>query len=135
ARMLDGLEGVSSGLDRQAIDRALSSLRSRVFLMHNVHEQAPITFETRWALSYLRGPMGREELRRFARAPEANAAATPPPIPTPAAPSPTASTVKPVFPAGIEEYVLPNEGGSPAAYAPVLYGAARVQYADAKRGI
>ena len=27
ARMLDGLEGVSSGLDRQAIDRALSSLR------------------------------------------------------------------------------------------------------------
>ena len=80
ARMLDGLEGVSSGLDRQAIDRALSSLRGRVFLMHNVHEQAPIAFETRWALSYLRGPMGREELRRFATAPETTAAA-PPPVP------------------------------------------------------
>jgi len=135
ARMLDGLEGVSSGLDRQAIDRALSSLRARVFLMHNVHEQAPIAFETRWALSYLRGPMGREELRRFTRAPQTTTAATPPPMPTPAAPSPAASTVKPVVPAGIEEYVLPSESGSPAEYAPVLYGAARVQYADTKRGI
>ena len=135
ARMLDGLEGVSSGLDRQSIDRALSSLRGRVFLMHNVHEQAPIAFETRWALSYLRGPMGREELRRFTRAPETSTATTPPPIPTPAAPSPSASTAKPVVPAGIEEYVLPSETGTPAQYAPVLYGAARVQYIDTKRGI
>ena len=135
ARMLDGLEGVSSGLDRQAIDRTISSLRARVFLMHNVHDQAPTSFETRWALSYLRGPMGREELRRFARAPETTSAATPPPLPTPAAPSPAASTVKPLVPAGIEEYVLPSDKGNPAEYAPVLYGAARVQYTDAKRGI
>jgi hypothetical protein len=135
ARMLDGLEGVSSGLDRQAIDRALSSLRKRVFLMHNVHEQAPVAFETRWALSYLRGPMGREELRRFARAPETTVNATPPPSPAPSAPSPAASAAKPIVPAGIEEYVLPSDSGSPAGYAPVLYGAARVQYTDTKRGI
>jgi len=134
ARMLDGLEGVSSGLDRHAIDRALSSLRGRVFLMHNVHERAPIAFETRWALSYLRGPMGREELRRFAHAP-AESTATPPPIATATASSPPASAAKPVVPAGIEEYVLPNGGSAPAEYAPVLYGAARVQYTDTKRGI
>jgi hypothetical protein len=141
ARMLDGLEGVSSGLDRQAIDRALSSLRGRVFLMHNVHEQAPVAFETRWALSYLRGPMGREELRRFARTPAEGAPSTPPPIPAaaasaPAAPasSPAPASTKPVVPVGIEEYVLPGEG-SASEYAPVLYGAARVQYTDTKRGI
>ena len=140
ARMLDGLEGVSSGLDRQAIDRALSSLRGRVFLMHNVHEQSPIAFETRWALSYLRGPMGREELRRFAKAPE-SAATTPPPIPGSTAPPPASATstaaasVKPVVPAGIEEYVLPGDGVTPVEYEPVLYGAARVQYTDSKRGI
>jgi hypothetical protein len=142
ARMLDGLEGVSSGLDRQTIDRALSSLRGRVFLMHNVHENAPIAFETRWVLSYLRGPMGREELRRFAKTPAEAAATTPPPIPAAAASSPAAaasspapaSTTKPVVPAGIEEYVLPSDGAA-SEYAPVLYGAARVQYTDAKRGI
>ena len=139
ARMLDGLEGVSSGLDRQAIDRALSSLRGRVFLMHNVHEQSPIAFETRWALSYLRGPMGREELRRFARAPESAAPAPPPlpgTVPPPPAPASTAaSPMKPVVPAGIEEYVLPGDEGTPSEYEPVLYGAARVQYTDTKRGI
>jgi hypothetical protein len=135
ARMLDGLEGVSSGLDRPAIDRALSSLRGRVFLMHNVHERAPVAFETRWALSYLRGPMGREELRRFARGPVETTADTPSPIATPAAQSPAASTAKPVLPAGIEEYVIPSGEGAPAGYAPVLYGAARVQYTDARRGI
>jgi hypothetical protein len=138
ARMLDGLEGVASGLDRQAIDRAISSLRGRVFLMHNVHEQAPVAFETRWALSYLRGPMGRDELRRFARVQEPGAttpAAGPAPVSAPAAPSPAASTGRPVVPAGIEEYVLPNEAGTLVAYAPVLYGSARVQYTDAKRGI
>ena len=141
ARMLDGLEGVSSGLDRQAIDRALSSLRGRVFVMHNVHEKAPIAFETRWALSYLRGPMGREELRRFAKTAAPTAAAksgeaTPPPVPVSPVPasSPTATAGKPLVPAGIEEYVLPS-GGQPAEYAPVLYGAARVQYTDTKRGI
>ena len=124
ARMLDGLEGVSSGLDRQAIDRALSSLRGRVFLMHNVHEQAPIAFETRWALSYLRGPMGREELRRFAKAPVERAASTPPPLPgsapAPPATSTPASSVKPVVPAGIEEYVMPGGAVAPVEYEPVL---------------
>jgi hypothetical protein len=79
--------------------------------------------------------MGREELRRFTRAPETSTAATPPPIPTPAAPSPSASTAKPVLPAGIEEYVLPSDAGTPTQYAPVLYGAARIQYTDTKRGI
>ena len=64
ARVLDGLEGLAGGLDRQTIDRTLSALRARVFLMHNVHESGPVTFETRWTLSYLRGPMSRDELQR-----------------------------------------------------------------------
>jgi hypothetical protein len=142
ARMLDGLASVSSGMDGPAIDHALSSLRGRVFLMHNVHEQAPVAFETRWTLSYLRGPMGHEELRRFAASPQATAPASsvPPPIPesTPAgnrSEAPAASDVKPVVPVGIEEYVLPGDGRTPVEYMPVLYGAARVQYTDSKRGI
>ena len=67
ARVLDGLEGVASGagegFDRAALDRLLSSLDKRVFLLHNVHEREPLLFQTRWAMSYLRGPMGRDEIR------------------------------------------------------------------------
>ena len=46
-----------------ALDRLLSSLDKRVFLLHNVHDREPLLFQTRWAMSYLRGPMGRDEIR------------------------------------------------------------------------
>jgi hypothetical protein len=64
---MDGLEGASlSGqkqFDRQSMDQMLSALGNRVFLMNNVHEDAPTIFETRWALSYLRGPLTREQIK------------------------------------------------------------------------
>src|SRR4029450_1103185 len=66
ARLLDGLEGVGTGsLDRQKMDSILSSLSSRVFLLNNVHDEEPVVFETRWALSYLRGPLTRNEIKQL----------------------------------------------------------------------
>ena len=74
ARVLDGIEGLASTMDRQTLDKTLSGLQRRVFVMHNVHEQQPVVFETRWTLSYLRGPMSREELTRAAAAVDCSAA-------------------------------------------------------------
>jgi uncharacterized protein DUF87 len=127
ARVLDGLEGLAGGLDRQTVDKALSTLRGRVFLMHNVHEQGPIALETRWALSYLRGPMGREELQRFA-SPQPVTTASREPVSTAATPS-----SKPTVPAGVREYFL--KGADASSYRPVLYGAARIHYTDTRRGV
>ena len=63
-RVLDGLEGAAAGsLAREDADRILSALGKRVFLLHNVHDKAPLVFHTRWALSYLRGPLTREQIR------------------------------------------------------------------------
>jgi hypothetical protein len=66
-RVLDGLESASTeaggALDRRQLDRAISALRSRVFLLHNVHEDHPVIFHTRWAMSYLRGPLTRTQVR------------------------------------------------------------------------
>ena len=64
ARVLDGLEGAASGgLDRAETDRLLSALGKRVFMLHNVHEHAPRVFQTRWTMSYLRGPLSRDQIR------------------------------------------------------------------------
>ena len=67
ARVLDGLEGAASTagsvLDRSELDRAISALGNRVFLLHNVHEDQPVIFQTRWAMSYLRGPLTRSQVR------------------------------------------------------------------------
>jgi hypothetical protein len=66
ARVLEGLAGAAGGerFDRGAMSETLSALGNRVFLMHNVHESAgPLTFETRWTLSYLRGPLTRTDIK------------------------------------------------------------------------
>ncbi|HWP76930.1 MAG TPA: DUF87 domain-containing protein, partial [Methylomirabilota bacterium] len=63
ARVLDGLEGAAGtagqGFDRAGLERILSGLSTRVFLMNNVHEDHPVVFESRWVMSYLRGPLTR----------------------------------------------------------------------------
>src|SRR5579883_106728 len=59
-RVLEGLEGASTAsghaFDRSELDKILSALGQRVFVMNNVHDERPRVFQTRWALSYLRGP-------------------------------------------------------------------------------
>ena len=67
ARVLEGMEGVVAEvgtlLDRRYLDRMISSLGSRQFILHNVHEKKPLLFGTRWAMSYLRGPLTRRQVR------------------------------------------------------------------------
>ena len=69
ARVLDGLESASTisgaALNRSQIDRIISALSSRVFLLHNVHQDNPVIFQTRWAMSYLRGPLTRPQVREL----------------------------------------------------------------------
>ena len=67
-RLLDGLEGVEvgeGGTSRAQFDRLISALKSRVFLLHNVHEGEPVVFHTRWAMSYLRGPLTRTQVQQL----------------------------------------------------------------------
>jgi DNA helicase HerA-like ATPase len=67
-RLLDGLEGVEvgeGGISRAQLDRLISALKSRVFLLHNVHEGRPVVFHTRWAMSYLRGPLTRTQVQEL----------------------------------------------------------------------
>ena len=67
ARVLEGLEGASSqagsSFDRGEMEEILAGLGSRVFLMNNVHDDQPVVFETRWAMSYLRGPLTRDQIQ------------------------------------------------------------------------
>jgi hypothetical protein len=70
ARIMDALLGAMAGstpLSRQELDRLISGLGQRQFLLHNVHEGAPVLFETRWVMSYMAGPMTLQQLRLLAR--------------------------------------------------------------------
>ncbi len=67
-RVLEGLQsaaqeaGSSSG-SSASLAETLSRLGDRVFLMNNVHEDAPVIFKTRFTMSYLRGPLNRRQIK------------------------------------------------------------------------
>lgn len=67
ARVLDGLEGAIAEAGGKTMDfnKIIPSLGSRVFLMHNVHEDNPVVYHTRWAMSYLRGPLTRPQVKQL----------------------------------------------------------------------
>ena len=156
-RVIDGLEsalGGSEGFDRASLDKLMSGLTQRVFLMRNVHDDAPVLFQSRWALSYLRGPLTGPEIARLmadkkaaARlasdtsgasmamsAPNrASAAATAQTQPSAASPPASAATSRPMLPAGAAEYFLPAvTGEGDLLYKPLVMGLAKLHFIDPK---
>ena len=166
-RVLEGLEGASNAagqsFDRRKMDEILSSLGNRVFLMNNVHEDQPVVFQTRWALSYLRGPLTREQIQTLMapqEAGEGRPGRQPRPRPPlaagtarrravdgrPQAPAPAPARLpgssagsRPVVPPDVPEFFIPRRdrlaaGGGARSYRPALLGVARLHYADKKSG-
>jgi hypothetical protein len=82
--------------------------------MHNVHEREPVVFESRWAMSYLRGPLTRSEIQRLTpKAAEDDSAGRPPASPrSPATPSAN----RPIVPPGITQVFLPPRSPAPAGH-------------------
>ena len=158
-RVLEGLEGAaaSTGIkfDRQGMEETLAGLGSRIFLMNNVHEDVPEIFESRWAMSYLRGPVTRNQIKLLmdpqrpaivskpavVAAGAATAAPSPSAYQAPAAAVSTATkkAERPLLPPDISQYFVPIRGGQPIGqilvYNPMLLGMAQVRFADVKTGV
>ena len=148
ARVIDGLEGASlSGeqqFSRQNMEQLLSGLGNRVFLMNNVHDDAPTIFETRWALSYLRGPLTREQIKVLAEPMKKQWKETLPSQPTPPSPlGPISSGTPsqaisqiPIIPPEIPHYFIPStqslSTNQPSIYHPYLLGAAQIRFTNTK---
>jgi hypothetical protein len=99
ARLLDGMKAAAGGVDIDAISATVSGLAKREFVLRRAGKDTPTVFTTRWAMSYLRGPLTREQLGRLPGRP---AAAPAPPTPAPlaeTAPVPEAAPVEAAGPA------------------------------------
>ncbi len=134
-RVRDGLQGAagSDHLDSGQLMETLSGLGKRRFLLHNVHEDAPVIFETRWVMSYLPGPLTRDQIERL-MAPAKAARGTPEaPASVPAQASAAAadSTPEPPpqAPDGVEQrFVAASANDAGTVYVPYVLGIADVSY-------
>jgi len=157
ARILEALQSATGQTDVAALDTAISGLDKRQFILHNTHEREPALFTTRWALSYLAGPLTREQVAKLqddkpveteAAAAPAASAATPTAAPPQDTPSQQVGADEtPVMPAvaeGIPVYHLDaaapwagEVGATPGAARHRAAVAARVhlRYDDTAAGI
>ncbi len=106
SRLLDGLEGAREGLERGELDRTVSAIDKRTFLLHNVHTDGQEIFKTRWAMAYLRGPITRARLGELNRL----VGTDQPTVEAEAQASVKTAVVgtRPTVPNSVEEYFLPN---------------------------
>jgi len=144
ARVLDGLEGATAAagasFDRARMEKVLSALGNRVFLMNNVHDDEPVVFQTRWALSYLRGPLTRDQIATLMQDKKPSlAVSSKRTASAEIAIGPASAGDRPVLPPGVTELFLPRWGqslvGAALMYRPQLLGEATVHFADARNNV
>ncbi|MHB0878757.1 MAG: ATP-binding protein, partial [Anaerolineae bacterium] len=163
ARLMEGLENAlaerGDATDPRVLDKLISSLDSRVFLLHDVHIGEPVIFHTRWAMSYLRGPLTRQQIRQLSGTQRVTAAAPPAAEPRAAAPRQSAAATvapavaavaagqPPMLPPDLRQVYLPPAETSPAGggravargsrlfYQPKVLGMASVRFVDNKFGL
>ncbi len=132
-RVLQGLKGAiaeAGSEEKVNYDELISQLGSRVFLMHNVHEDRPVVVHTRWVMSYLRGPMTRPQVsqlmadrkKSLSAAPTVTRPVSSTAAPTSAAPEKTVDPAPPGFSAtppaldpSVQQVYLPVEQSEQAA--------------------
>ncbi len=153
-RLLDGLESVTGGVNRSEFDKIISSLGKRVFLLHNIHNSAPVMMTTRWAMNYLAGPLTRVQIPLLNKLAGVQQTAAGQPAtkisevaaastvvsetevkPAPVAPTSAGnSRTKPQVPGTIKEVFLPAKGG-PTIYTPHVIGQVQIRYLDRRYGV
>lgn len=159
-RVLDGLNGAiaeSGNSTSVNFDDVITSLSSRVFLMHNVHGTEPMVYHTRWAMSYLRGPLTRPQVKELMKAKKT--ATTTPSTSVPAmagaasvVAAPVAAAPAVASPPSLDPKVLQRFFGVwktqsqakaelgvqddlKVVYEPAILAAGKVRFYDADRGI
>ncbi|MGQ9813727.1 MAG: ATP-binding protein [Candidatus Roseilinea sp.] len=147
ARALEGLESAGIGFERETFEAPLRVLPPRTFLVQTASSE-PRFLRTRWTMSFLRGPLTREQLRqlnpRAAIAERAPASHSDSPYQPYQASQPSPPTSRQALPPDVREVFLPAPGrradahdGQPTdvVYRPFLLASASVRFADRASGV
>jgi hypothetical protein len=138
------VEGIVSASDGQlkaaGVKKLLADLKARQFLLNSVYLDAPLLFETRWVMSYLKGPMSNSDIKKLMAAKSTEAVETSAggqiPSPDRVAEMQGAAGLAPVVAQGIEQlYYLHNVVSERVDFAPWLGAEASLRFFNAQRNI
>ena len=123
-RVIDGLNSAmqseGKSYSQQELEKLISSLDSRIFLMNNVHENAPVIFQTRWVMSFLSGPLTRVQISELMknRIEEVHPISIPRPVPVS---EENIAETRPVISSEINQVYVPLRSSKPGDEAKLLY--------------
>lgn len=129
SRVMEGLAQASNeAIDNKNLERMLALVGSRLFIMRSIYQKEPILFQTRWTLSYLRGPLTLSQIEKLTvrdkeEDKQKNRIESEP-------------AGKPFVPAGISEcFLQTDEKRAPVHYQPRMLGLAKLHFVDSKNKI
>ncbi len=140
-RVIEGIVGASDGtLDRKKTRKLLSDMKGRQFLLNSAHLDEPLLFQTRWVLSYLKGPISQSDIKKLMAEKIAAVAksSAQSPVSTTKAGSAVGETSDhlPILSDKIDQlYYLPVAADDSVRFEPWLMATGSVRYYNAKRNI
>lgn len=123
-RLLDGMGASDGSVDLKEVGDTISALNKREFVLHSTRSKKPKKFSTRWAMSYLAGPLTREQISQLTSDESRQVAATV--VPTIAVGGAFGAAPQPVAAAAAPPVLADNE----SAVAPQTADTVRVRYLD-----
>jgi len=132
-RVMEGLAAASNGeIDSKAIDKLMSGMSNRVFIMRSIYEKEPVLFQTRFALSYLRGPLTLAQIETLTKDDKKNYKNNG--IMADKDDKKSASD-KPVTTTIPQYFINPSKTSSTVFYRPFFAGFSKLHYIDKKYNI
>ncbi len=133
SRVIEGLSAASNGdIDLKEIDALMSGISKRAFIMRSVHEKKPVIFQTRWALSYLRGPLTLAQIKILAKDMKKTIAAA---VSAKDKNIMPAAEIKPVIADDIPQYFASTINATAVNYRPLIAGFAKLHFVDKKYNV
>lgn len=129
ARVLEGLKTASNGeMDAGSLEKMLALTGKRIFILRSIYEKDPILFQTRWTLSYLRGPLTINQIESLTEKSDELRTASAQVLEKSAAPP-----SKPNIPIKINEFfVQRTDSQKQVHYEPKVLGIAKMHFVDSK---
>jgi hypothetical protein len=146
-RVIAGLEGAAAGgnFDKRRTEQILAGLSQRMFYLHNVHSEEAMIFQTRWVMSYLAGPLTRDQIASLPQQERTHIKVDiTPKMPRfeeikeqDIDPVEDKVTTKPILPSQIKQVFLPvtKRPSGELLYVPKVIGVADVRYTNANYGV